>query len=229
VTSPRAVRACIFDLDGLLIDTESLYTAVTNSIVGRYGRRVDPALKARMMGQKKLDSARILVEALELPIAPEDYLRERAPLLMARFPECAALPGAERLVRRLHEARVPLALATGSDEREFAAKTQCHAAWMECFAIRVLGDDPAVHRGKPAPDIFLEAARRLGVDPVDCLAFEDAPNGAAAARAAGMPVIVVPGDHAPRDAYPEADEVLTTLDDFDPTRWGLAPSRVVAS
>ena len=89
-----ARRPCIFDLDGLLLDTESIYTLVTNAILARFGKALDPVLKGRMMGQKKLESARILVETLGVPLAPEDYLSERAPLLMERFPECAALPGA---------------------------------------------------------------------------------------------------------------------------------------
>ncbi|MBK7973526.1 MAG: HAD-IA family hydrolase [Deltaproteobacteria bacterium] len=216
-----ARRPCIFDLDGLLLDTESIYTLVTNAILARFGKALDPVLKGRMMGQKKLESARILVETLGVPLAPEDYLSERAPLLMERFPECAALPGAEALVRRLAAAGVPLALATGSDEVEFEAKTRAHRAWIELFATRVLGDDPAVKRGKPAPDIFLEAARRLGAVPSECLAFEDAPNGAQAALAAGMTVIAVPGPHAPRSVYPTVHELLDSLAEFRPERYGL--------
>lgn len=219
MTTPRP---CIFDLDGLLLDTESIYTLVTNAILARFGKALDPVLKGRMMGQKKLESARILVETLGVPLAPQAYLDERAPLLMERFPECAALPGAEALVRRLAAAGVPLALATGSDEVEFEAKTRAHRGWIELFATRVLGDDPAVNRGKPAPDIFLEAARRLGAEPRECLAFEDAPNGAEAALAAGMTVIAVPGPHAPRSSYPAVHELLDSLESFRPERYGLA-------
>ncbi len=217
----RPVRHAIFDLDGLLLDTESIYTSVTNSILARFGKRLPPEVKARMMGQKKLESARILVATLELPMTPEGYLEERAPLLLERFPDCAALPGAESLVRRLAGAGASVALATGSDAVEFEAKTRRHRDWIDLVRTRVLGDDPAVKHGKPAPDIFLETARRLGAEPAECLVFEDAPNGARAALAAGMAVVVVPGDHAPRDAYPEVDQVLASLADFDPRRWGL--------
>ena len=90
------------------------------------------------------------------------------------------MPGAERLIRHLKKHNVPIALATSSSSSSFALKTQRHRKLFELFDARVLGDDPSIKRGKPNPDIFLEAARRIGAsasDPAKCLVFEDAPVG----------------------------------------------------
>jgi pseudouridine-5'-monophosphatase len=87
----------------------------------------------------------------------------------------------------------------------------------------VLGDDPEVNRGKPAPDIFLAAARRLGVTPQQCLVLEDAPSGVEAARAAGMSVVAVPYPGMDHRAFAGASHVLPSLESFNPALWGLPP------
>ena len=87
----------------------------------------------------------------------------------------------------------------------------------------MLGDDPAVVHGKPAPDIFLVAASRLNAAPEECLVFEDAPSGVQAAKAAGMQVIAVPDPNMDRSAYAGADRILNQLTEFDPSFLGLPP------
>lgn len=89
------------------------------------------------------------------------------------------------------------------------------------FDCVVLGDDPEVHEGKPAPDVFLVVARRLGVAPEKCLVFEDSPAGIAAARRAGMHAVAVPDPNMSAAAYEQADQVLRSLEEFDPAAWGL--------
>jgi pseudouridine-5'-monophosphatase len=112
-------------------------------------------------------------------------------------------------------------VATSSDRSHFELKTRRHLNWFKIFEAVVLGDDPAVRRGKPAPDIFLVAARRLGVSPSRCLVFEDSPAGVEAACSAGMKVIAVPDPNMERLAYGMADSVIDTLEDFDPVEWNL--------
>ncbi|MGF1527759.1 MAG: HAD-IA family hydrolase [Candidatus Competibacterales bacterium] len=219
----RTAEAVIFDMDGLLLDTEGLYTQATQTIVSRYGKVFDWSIKAHMIGRPAMDSARYLVEVLELPLAPEDYLREREAILEALFPSAKAMAGAERLTAHLSSQGVPQAVATSSSRRLFQWKTQSHQAWFESFDAVVTGDDPAVARGKPAPDIFLVAAERLGVAPERCLVFEDSPAGARAGLAAAMGVVAVPDPHMDRTVYAEAHQVLDSLLAFDPHAWGLPP------
>lgn len=216
-----ALATCvIYDMDGLLLDTEGIYTAVTRQIVGRFGKDYDWSIKQHMIGRPALESARYLVETLELPIPAEQYLAERESLLRERFPMAGAMPGAERLVRHLHAHGVPQAVATSSSETLFRLKTQCHD-WFALFDAIVTGDDPAVKRGKPAPDIFLAAARRLNCEPAACLVFEDAPSGLQAGLAAGMRVIAIPDPNMDRTRYANAHQVLDSLQAFEPERWGL--------
>jgi len=219
--SLRSVTHVLYDMDGLLLDTEPFYTEVTQAIVGRYGRTFEWSLKSRMMGKRAADSARILVDALQLPITPEDYLRERDSMLASLFPKSQALPGARRLTAHLARHGIPQAVASSSHRRDFELKITRHREWFACFQCVVLGDDPEVKRGKPAPDIFLAAADRIGAVPSLCLVMEDAPSGVEAARAAGMPVVAVPNPAMSIDAYRDATQILSSLESFDPAYWGL--------
>jgi pseudouridine-5'-monophosphatase len=218
-----AITHVIYDMDGLLLDTEPFYTEVTQTIVSRYGHTFDWTLKARMIGKAARDSARVLVETLGLPITPEEYLREREAMLASLFPLAEAMPGARRLTGHLARKGIPQAVASSSSTREFGLKTTQHRDWFGNFQCVVLGDDPAVARGKPAPDIFLTAAARLGAQPQTCLVVEDAPSGVEAALAAGMPVVAVPNPAMDRAKYSGADEILASLEAFQPEAWGLPP------
>ncbi len=219
----KSVHCLIYDVDGLLLDTEQYYTEAAMVIARRYGKSFDWSLKARMIGKRALDSAKIFTEALGLPLSAEEYLKERKGLLDEMFPRAEPLPGARELTRHFHACGVPQALATSSDRRNFDLKTARHGEWFAIFDCLVAGDDPAVGRGKPAPDIFLVAAARLGTAPGDCLVFEDSPAGVEAAVAAGMPVIAVPDRALGNGACRGADQVLQSLCDFDPAAWGLPP------
>jgi HAD superfamily hydrolase (TIGR01509 family) len=221
--SLHSVTHVLYDMDGLLLDTEPFYTEVTQAIVGRYGHTFEWSLKSRMMGKREADSARILVDSLQLPITPEDYLRERGSMLAVLFPKAQAMPGARRLTEHLAGHGIPQAVASSSHRRDFELKITQHREWFACFQCVVLGDDPAVKRGKPAPDIFLAAAVRMGAEPSQCLVLEDAPSGVEAARAAGMTVVAVPNPAVSPDAYRDANHILSSLEFFDPAFWGLPP------
>jgi pseudouridine 5'-phosphatase len=203
----------IFDLDGVLLDTEPLYTEATRRIVEPYGKVFDWSLKGEMMGRSSLESARLLIAALGLPFSPEEYLARRKPLLKELFPTAGEIPGAEALVRGLHGHGVPMALATSSERSLCALKIERHG-WFSLFQAVVCGDDPNVERLKPAPDIFLVAARALGAAPELCLVFEDSLAGVEAARAANMQVIALPDPHMDRSRYEHADLVIGSYDEL---------------
>ncbi len=218
---PRRVSSIIYDLDGVLLDTECFYTEVTQEIVGNYGKVFDWSVKSHMIGRPSLEAARYLVEALDLPMSPEEYLARRQSGLELRFPGSAEIPGAERFTRRMHALGLVQGVGTSSERRLFELKTLEHREWFSVFASVVCGDDERVARGKPAPDIFLAAAADIGSAPEDCLVLEDSPSGVAAARAAGMQVIAMPDPAMEAERYRDADLVIAGFADLQPEDLGL--------
>jgi pseudouridine 5'-phosphatase len=199
--------AVIFDLDGVLLDTEPLYTQAAQEIVGRWGKVFDWSLKVHTMGRSAREGAEILLGGLDVPLGVDAYLRERDHRLEELFPQAAELPGARAFVAALADRGLGLAVATSSDQAQFRRKT-AHHPWFDAFRVVVCGDDPAVLHLKPAPDIFLTAADRLGTDPGDCLVVEDAPAGVEAAHAAGMQVLALPAPALDRAHFAGADLVV---------------------
>jgi pseudouridine-5'-monophosphatase len=217
----RPVRCVIFDLDGVLLDTEHFYTEVTEEICRGYGKTFDWSIKRNMIGRPSLESARYLVDALSLPIAPEEYLRRRALRLEELFPTSEEKPGAEVFTRALAARGVPIAVATSSERHLFESKTRRHRDWFSVFSAVVVGDDPRVKKGKPAPDVFLVAAADLGAEASECVVFEDAPAGLQAARAAGMQVVAIPDEAMDRGAYASAEFVIGDYAEIRPEDLGL--------
>ena len=208
-------------MDGLLLDTEGIYTEVTQQIVGEYGKVFDWSVKEKIIGRRSIQAAEIIVECLDLPISPQDYLDSRKDVLLEKFKDTEALPGAKEMTTHFFKLGIPQAIATSSSSPMFEAKFEKHKKWFSQFTQIVRGDDPELKEGKPAPDIFLLAAKRLGVDPAECLVFEDAPTGTEAALAAGMSVIVVPDPNMDHCHYKNASQIISSLKDFDPEYWGL--------
>ncbi len=216
----RNIQFIIYDLDGLLLDTEPFYTKTCTEIAARYGKVFTPALKAQIMGRKATEAAEIFVKALDLPIDAKTYLALRKTILDVLFLQSKPRPGAEALVKHFAHHKVGQALATSTDRHALALKMQ-NNDWLNLLHHRITGDDPSLKAGKPAPDIFLKAAEKLGALPHECLVFEDAPLGVQAAKAAGMTCIMIPDPHIPNTILCEPDECLNSLLDFKPALWGL--------
>ena len=208
-------------MDGLLLDTETINAKVNHTIAGRYGKTFNLCVKVKIAGRSTLDSAKILVEMLQLPVTPEAYLEERKAIIYDLYPQAKPLKGAISLTRHLHRHHIPQALASSSSRHHYNLKTTAHQQWFSLFDCIVLGDDPALKQSKPAPDIFLLTAERLGASPKHCLVFEDAVAGMQAAKAAGMSVVVVPDPDIDPQLYQNADQILTSLGEFEPQLWQL--------
>lgn len=197
----------LFDLDGVLLDTERLYTQATQAVVGRFGKTFSWAIKRDAMGRDAHVGARIILDRLGVPLTTDEFLTERNLILEALLAECSAMDGAEAFVRQLRGHDVPMAVATSSDRGFYETKIRRHA-WFDLFDAVVCGDDPRVLAKKPSPDIFLVAARELGVEPARCLVFEDSLAGVEAALAAGMRVVAIPDPAAGLEHYSSAHRIV---------------------
>jgi len=204
----RPARFAIFDLDGVLLDTEPLYTRAIAEVAAVHGKVYDWSIKSQCIGRGTLEAARVIVDALALPLAPEELVRARDLTLLDLLARAPAMPGAVAFTEALAARGVPMAIATSSEGPVFATKAATHRAWLGRFGAVVCGDDPRVGRPKPAPDIFLAAAADLGAPPDACVVFEDSPFGMAGALEAGMQVIAMPDPAMDRARYAGAHAIV---------------------
>jgi HAD superfamily hydrolase (TIGR01549 family) len=204
---PDRYRAVVFDMDGLLLDTETLWTHAEEELFRRHGAEFTFDDKLAVMGTTQDFTARFYAERLERPVAEGYQLFDEMRQIMIGLLQLQVQgrPGAVELVERLR-GRVPLALASNSG-REIVDTALATARLTDAI---VTADD--VSEGKPAPDIYLLACERLGVRPEDSLALEDTPSGIAAAKAAGLACIAVP-QFAETDVS-EADRVIDSLEEL---------------
>jgi len=208
------IDAVVFDLDGVLIDSEQVWDEVREGLARERGGRYTERSQRDMMGMSSVEWSRYMHDVVGLPESPEEINREVVERLLARYAGSPPwIPGALDAVRRL-AARWPLALASSSN-REVIETVLAAGGIADCFRATVSSEE--VPRGKPAPDVYLEAARRLGIDASRCAAIEDSRNGIRAAKAAGMRCIAVPNAHyPPGDATAEADVVVGSVAKLEP-------------
>ncbi len=212
-----AIAAVVFDMDGVLIDSEQLWDEVREQLAHEWGGRWHERAQTDMMGMSSAEWSRYMHDVIGLAATPEEINAEVVRRLLARYRESLPLlPGAVEAVQRLAE-HWPLGLASSSNREVIDAVLEA-AGMAKYFRATVSSEE--VEHGKPAPDVYLEAARRLGVEPSRCAAVEDSRNGILSARAAGMRVIAIPNAHYPpsQDVLSEADLVLDSLDELTPER-----------
>ena len=209
------IEAVVLDLDGLLIQTEEIWDEVRETFARERGARYDATAQRAMMGMSSTEWSRYMHEELGVSDAPPEISAEIVRRMEARYRErLPLLPGAVDAVRRL-AARWPLGLASSSNRPLIDAVLEL-ADLGPLFRVTVSSEE--VPRGKPSPDVYLEAARRLGVEPERCAAVEDSHSGIRSARAAGMRVVAIPNPSFPPDAaaLAEADVVLASLAELTP-------------
>ena len=195
------IEAVVFDLDGVLIQSEEVWDAVREAYVRERGGRYDDEVQRAMMGMSSTEWSRYLHEAAGIPDEPDEINAEVVRLMLAAYRDHLALiPGAVEAVRRL-AARFPLGLASSSN-RELIDTVLEVAGLAQYFTATVSSEEVA--RGKPAPDVYLEAARRLDVAPERCAAVEDSHGGIRSAKSADMRVVAIPNA-----SYPPDEEALT--------------------
>jgi HAD superfamily hydrolase (TIGR01509 family) len=211
------IDAVVFDLDGVLIDSEHVWDEARRALAAERGGRWNDRASRDMMGMSSLEWSRYMHEVIGLQESPEEISAEVVRRLQAIYREqLPLLPGAVEAVDRL-AARWPLAVASSSN-RELIDLVLELSGLESHFRVTVSSEEVA--RGKPAPDVYLEAARRLGVEPGRCAAIEDSENGIRSAKAAGMCVLAIPNPQFPPadEALSQADDVLESLDELTPER-----------
>ena len=209
----KPIAGVIFDLDGVLLDTEPLYLAAIAEVAARYGKVYDWSVKSQCIGRGTVEAAQVIIDALDLPLSPRALVHERDLILVPLLRTVAPMPGAVVFTRALAARGVPMAVATSSESAILGEKLTLHRDWFDVFRAIVCGDIPRGRRAMPAPDIFLAAAADLGTPPEACVVFEDSPFGVQGALAAGMQVVAMPDPALDRARFAGAHAIVTGFTD----------------
>jgi HAD superfamily hydrolase (TIGR01509 family) len=204
------IEAVVFDLDGVLIDSEQVWDEVRETLARERGGRWSENAQRDMMGMSSREWSRYMHDEVGLADPPEEINRVVVERMLARYGAGPPwLPGAVEAVGRV-AGRWPLGLASSSNRELIDAVLEA-GGLTRLFQATVSSEE--VPRGKPAPDVYLEAARRLGIPAERCAAVEDSHNGIRSAKAAGMRVVAVPNPHFPPgdEALAEADTVVPSI------------------
>ena len=215
------ITAVVFDLDGVILDTEELWDEVREGLARERGGRWSDRAQADMMGMSSPEWSRYMHEVVGLAEPPEEINRQVVARMLDRYAKRLPLiDGAVQAVERM-AARWPLGLASSSNRPLIDRALQVSGLTAH-FRATVSSEE--VPRGKPAPDVYLEAARRLDAAPTACAAIEDSANGIRSARAAGMRVVAIPNA-----AFPPPDDVLSQAATVLPSIQKLTPQAVAGS
>ena len=203
------IQAIIFDLDGLMVDSEPLAKQAWSTLLADFGHTLDLETTHALLGLRLMDSSRLIKERFDLPLSVEQIADRRADIFLTSLPgNLKPMPGLIELLNAVDSRGLARAVATSSPGF-YAPVALREVGVADGFVAIITGD--MVDRGKPNPDIYLQAANALAVCPTECLALEDSPNGVKAAKAAGMRCVAVPNGLSARLDMSEADEVLPSL------------------
>jgi HAD superfamily hydrolase (TIGR01509 family) len=209
------IQAVVFDLDGILVQSEELWDQARRELAAEHGIEWPDGATDAMMGMSSKEWSKYVHDEVGVPDPPEEINRKVLAWVEDRYrTDLPWIPGAREAVRRM-AAKFPLGLATSSN-REIIDLVMEVGQFGELIQVTVSSEE--VERGKPAPDVYLEVMRRMGVDPESSAAIEDSTNGLLAAHNAGMRVIAIPNDaHPPAEkGLSKADVVLGSITDLEP-------------
>ena len=202
------MNAIIFDMDGLMVDSERVYRQVQHEIAKQFNKTMTEDLRRQMMGRKPQESLRIFVRELDIPMAAEDVLEMRNTIMREKYKnEMDAMPGLFHIIDSFY-GKLKLAVATGA-QQEFLDIVVDKFNIRNKFAVLQSSDD--IHTGKPDPEIYLNTCKKLGLPPETCFVLEDSLNGVLAGKSAGCYVIAVPAVYDTETDFSVADFTATDL------------------
>jgi HAD superfamily hydrolase (TIGR01509 family) len=205
------LRAVVFDLDGIIANTEDLYEQAGESVLGRRGKTYDSELRERIMGRPVVDAIRIMIDCHSLPDTVDDLMCECGEVLQQLIAtSLAPMPGAVPLIDHLQAASFPIAVATSATP-EYADNVLTRLNLKQRFQFILTAAD--IHHGKPNPEIYLLSAARLGIAPSQMMVLEDSANGCRAAVDASAFTVAVPNRHTRNHNFAGARFVANTLND----------------
>ncbi|CAG9533823.1 unnamed protein product [Cercopithifilaria johnstoni] len=228
--SRSKITHVIFDLDGVLIDSERVNFQIYQRIWSKYGKNFTPELMLRITGTPSSNSELYLIKhfGMEEKLSVEEYRKQYNTLSDELMTKCPLLPGVMRLVRHLAKHKIHMAVCTSSTKAEFNTKMATHTELLDLIPLIVsAGDDPEIKRGKPAPDPFLATMNRFeekAESALNILVFEDSANGVRAAIAAGMQVVMIPDTaymKPPEEVMDKIGCILKSFEEFRPESMGL--------
>jgi HAD superfamily hydrolase (TIGR01509 family) len=222
------IKYAIFDLDGTLLDYEGPSHTAFKNVLAKYDRTFTLDLHGSIIGTHHTSWSRKIIDYHQLNnvVSPDEFAHEYHEEVEKLFASMPLMPGAEELLRRLKNKKIPIAIATSSSAPIVPKKIVHHPCIKHCVDLIVTGDDPVIKEGKPAPDIFLLAARRLGCPESDlgnCYVFEDSPFGVLGGIRAGMQTVAIPDRRfltkeameTHSDIFNRATLVLGSLENFE--------------
>ena len=186
------IKGALFDLDGTLLDTEPIYDEVTQQLIDKYGNghKLEWDIKKNIIGVTQKKSSKIFVDTYKINLTPEEFQKKKDELLIEPFKKCNFKKGAKQVTHKCkHELGLKVAIATSSSRHNFENKTYNKKEWLN-EDIDIVITSERIKEGKPSPDIFIIAAKELGLKPKECIVFEDGTSGVKAAINAGVRIIV---------------------------------------
>lgn len=212
MTEQVKIKAVVFDLDGLMFNTEDVFHLTGTELLRRRGKQATPAVFHAMMGRRAVDAFQAMIDLMELTETIEELQAESSEIFDELLDHhLAPMPGLFELLALIDERGLPKGVATSSD-RAYLTRILGRFGLLERFDPTLTAED--VSRGKPHPEIYLTAAARIGVAPHEMLVLEDSENGTRAAAAAGAHIISVPHAHSRHHDFSVAQGVANGLHDL---------------
>jgi len=204
-----AIKAVVFDLDGLMFNTEDVFELSGSEVIGRRGHTMTPELRNSMMGRRAEEAFEILIASLQLSESPAELQAETEEIFHNLLDgHLAPMPGLFELLTHIEEAKLPKGVATSSG-RAYLEKILTRFELMPRFEVLLTAED--VSQGKPKPEIYLKAAERLNVQPAEMLVLEDSEAGTRAAAAAGAVIVSIPHRHSASQNFDTASHIAESL------------------